>query len=81
MAVKGNIRKKHKKTEVSRVEETVGTDVDGKLKKKKNRSKLVPVQYTGGSPVCYIKCRTCNTNQKMETGQDLNFITNKFIRL
>lgn len=35
MAVKGNIRKKHKKTEVSRVEETVGTDVDGKLKKKK----------------------------------------------
>lgn len=34
MAVKGNIRKKHKKTEVSRVEETAGTDVDGKLKKK-----------------------------------------------
>lgn len=34
MAVKGNIRKKHKKTEVSRVEETAGTDVDGKFKKK-----------------------------------------------
>lgn len=79
MAVKGNIRKKHKKTEVSRVEETAGTDVDGKLKKK--GSKVVPIQYTGGSPVCYIKYRTCNTNQKMETGQDLNFITNKFIRL
>lgn len=48
---------------------------------KKKRSKVVPIQYTGGSPVCYIKYQTCNTNQKMETGQDLNFITNKFIRL
>lgn len=37
--VKGNIRKKHKKTEVSSVEETAGTDVDGKLKKKKKSPK------------------------------------------